>query len=297
MVYYGILAVFSVKCFTHIYMCCKRLFKTNIKGLGWFLRHIKHPFIFALHGRYYYFCPKAAPAYGVMLAGYFNEPETVIFIERLLNNLRMKIQFIDVGASIGEIAIYISGLAYTGSCVAFEPIPDLARAVRISALINGYDHIRISDRALSSSPEQRANLMVNFNSPTESSLFHDGTGRVPVPVTISTLDIEAGNLDLPTVILIDVEGRELDVIKGGKNIIREKRPLLIFEYHEKTRRCFSLDDARAALPDGYKIFRLRSDGWLDRELSDTWNCCAVHCDSPFFKPCCELELFTKTEGV
>jgi hypothetical protein len=78
-----------------------------------------------------------------------------------------------------------------------------------------------------------------------------------------------------------VEGAELDVMRGGQSFIRGARPLVIFEYNEDNRALYSLAEVSAVLGDGYRILRLRLDGKLDEKLEDTWNCVAVHRDSPF----------------
>lgn len=100
-------------------------------------------------------------------------------------------------------------------------------------------------------------------------------------VEVTTLDVEIPNPSGLWVMLIDVEGGELSVMRGGRGFLQTVHPLIIFEYHEVTRTHFSLDDVRAELGNDYELFRLRSDGFLDGNLLQTWNCVAVPRTSPF----------------
>ena len=88
---------------------------------------------------------------------------------------------------------------------------------------------------------------------------------------------------------IDVEGAELEVLKGGRRLLETLRPLLIFEYNEVSRRSFSLDDIRSLLGQDYAIWRLRGDGLLDASFGSTWNCVAAHHATVFADACRSLE--------
>jgi len=106
-------------------------------------------------------------------------------------------------------------------------------------------------------------------------------GKLFESVEVTTLDVEIPNPSGLWVTVIDVEDGELAVLRGGQAFLRTVHPLIIFEYHEVTRTHFSLDDVRAELGNDYELFRLRLDGFLDRDLRQTWNCVTVPTTSPF----------------
>jgi hypothetical protein len=104
-------------------------------------------------------------------------------------------------------------------------------------------------------------------------------------VSASTIDHEFGEQVMPAILIIDVEGAELDVVAGAQEFVRRNHPLIIFEYHYQTRTVFALDDMMSVLGIEYDMFRLRHDGLLDRNLEETWNCVAVHRHSAWFMEC------------
>ena len=120
--------------------------------------------------------------------------------------------------------------------------------------------------------------------PLASSIVDKGN-RNEVKVTATTLDAELLKFDEPAVILIDVEGAEALVLRGGSRYIQTARPLIIFEYNHVSKKFFTLDTIRSILGETYSLFRLRDDGFLDQSFESTWNCVAVSSDSVFFEAC------------
>lgn len=52
-----------------------------------------------------------------------------------------------------------------------------------------------------------------------------------MPVEVRPLDDFASYLQAPTVLKIDVEGEELQVLKGAARVIEQLRPLIVVEVH------------------------------------------------------------------
>ena len=98
--------------------------------------------------------------------------------------------------------------------------------------------------------------------------------------------IEAAVLPNTNILKIDVEGAEYLVLRGAQRLLAAKTPLVIFEYI--TGRDHRMDEIRQILGDSYDVFRLRSDGKLDRTFTKTWNCVAVSSHSVFHHICSDL---------
>jgi hypothetical protein len=100
------------------------------------------------------------------------------------------------------------------------------------------------------------------------------------------LDAEVADVAPPCVLKIDVEGWELEVLRGGQALLARARPLIVLEYNGCGRPRHSLAEFLALLEPGYRLYRLRSqDGLLDDDLSETWNVVACHHISPFWSVC------------
>ena len=77
----------------------------------------------------------------------------------------------------------------------------------------------------------------------------------PVEVDVTTVDCEVEALELrPTVVKIDVEGGELDVVAGMERTLRAHGPVLLVEVSEESAR------ELARRLDGYSGFRVARDG-------------------------------------
>jgi hypothetical protein len=86
---------------------------------------------------------------------------------------------------------------------------------------------------------------------------------------IRTLDslVAAGEVAIPDVIKIDVEGSELKVFKGAKALLRDHQPSIVFEADENMRRIgYTADDLLGFLAElvHYEFFLIDDVGSLTR---------------------------------
>jgi FkbM family methyltransferase len=276
------------KIFALIYWSYKKLTKRNLPGLGRALDLIKSEQILDVKGRKFYFDPRTGRAYGLMIIGQWNEPETHVFLGTLLDEIDGALNFVDVGASIGEFVVDMASHHKVAKVIAFEPQEVAAEAIRKSCRLNGFDKVSISPKMITSNGNVGF-FFTNDRSPTASHGIDPlGVNSRELAqqnirqVSATTLDHELIGLDGSTIILIDIEGGEQSAIKGGINFIRRCNPLLIFEYNALSRKSFSLKMVEDLMGPDYAIYRLRSDGNVDDDLSRTWNLVAVHRSTEFF---------------
>ncbi len=138
---------------------------------------------------------------------------------------------VDVGAHKGEILDLFLEFAPQGKHTAFEPIPPL-----FEELIKNYSsRVNVYPYALSN---RTGNMLFNvvLDAPAYSGLQRrEYASSNP---TIETIEVEVRPLDdvlqsrslAIQLIKIDVEGGELDVLKGAVHILSNDKPLLIFEF-------------------------------------------------------------------
>lgn len=133
--------------------------------------------------------------------------------------------FVDVGANIGYFTKLASTLVgKTGAVFAFEPMPAALKLLRMNS--TQLSNVTIFPLALSI--KKGTAIFYVREKGDMSSLTHDSHAR-PVQITVSTLDellVEQPRMDL---IKIDVEGSELDVLRGGRMTLSRHRPIVYFE--------------------------------------------------------------------
>ncbi len=179
----------------------------------------------------------------------------------------------DVGASIGEFAITMADDQRVEKVYAFEPHPKTFQALSASARRLGHK-IELFETAVGEANGE-LDFFASETSPTGAGVgvAHAGPSvRVPVCKIDDKLKSIA---NLPTIILMDIEGGELSAMRGGVGFIAARQPLIIFEYNLTSKKSFSLEQIRPLLT-GYEFFRLQSrTGILDSNLEDTWNIVAI----------------------
>lgn len=134
--------------------------------------------------------------------------------------------FIDVGAHIGSIISEVSNHSKTIKIIAIEAIPDKAMKLR-----QKFPAVEVHQCAVGNQ-EGEVSFYINTQQSGYSSLIKPSENlnstSVKISVLITRLDrlVSSDNID---VIKIDVEGSELEVLSGSENIIKNNRPVLMFE--------------------------------------------------------------------
>jgi len=136
--------------------------------------------------------------------------------------------FIDVGANIGFLSLVAAEkVGKTGEVHAFEPVPSTLEILTKNKNINIYDQLSIYPHALGNETAKRFIYSENENRGGASLVNH--ISDEGIEIDIKRLDDLEFSKPI-TVIKIDVEGFEFEVLKGAENIILENKPKLIIEY-------------------------------------------------------------------
>ena len=173
----------------------------------------------------------------------------------------------DVGANIGYYSLTLSDRAR--QIYAFEPSSRTRHWLWLNLRLNRARNVRIFGYALSDT-KGRADLNV-YSSTGNNSLFvrqvspkHDLKLLRTEPIRIIDLDRlrrEQHLLD-PTLIKIDVEGGELQMLNGALETVRKSRPVIMLEYSEATSRDagYAREELLKPLtPLAYRFLGLASD--------------------------------------
>ena len=139
---------------------------------------------------------------------------------------------IDLGASRGQFALYASSRFPRARIICFEPQP--GPRSELSALLG--DRVEIQPVAVSSKPGS-ATMNVSASDDSSSLLeigenqrtVFPGTDRIDtIEVEVSTLDAALPEpLDRPCLLKIDVQGLELEALRGGPGTLAQVDEALI----------------------------------------------------------------------
>jgi FkbM family methyltransferase len=267
--------------YSRLYGFIKDNFNIHIRGLGYILRKVKRDHQLLVNGRHLYFARELSEAYARPLHGKWNEPETHKLISYTMDKL--KVTFIEVGANIGEIFIDIAAHPFCAKAIAFEPNPDAVAVINKNIALNSLTNCTVLNKALGH-VKITQRMSFGSHSPTASLLSTESIAGIGVDVEVSTLDSEINTPELSEsniILLIDVEGYELNVISGGGGLISSSKPLIIFEYHQETKKVFGLKALQHELGDAYKVYRVRQDAMLDTDVENAWNCVAIPHNTQF----------------
>lgn len=134
---------------------------------------------------------------------------------------------LDVGANVGWYsALLAQRVGETGRVVAFEPLPECRRELKQNLLRNGLAaRVTVLPFGLSDEDGKRAarcletGVTLHFEANEEAELCEVAVRRLDDVV------VEQG-LPKVDVIKIDVDGHELQVLRGAQNLLRRDRPVV-----------------------------------------------------------------------
>lgn len=175
---------------------------------------------------------------------------------------------VDVGAHVGYYTILASRLVEPGGHVyALEPAPETYVRLLANLRLNGVSNVTALPLA-AGAVEARATLKTGPPSHTGvSSILSDAAPRGldettvtvrPVACVVRAIDLERIRL-----IKVDVEGYELEVLKGIEPILEHVRPAIIIEIH--AHRAGEAEPLIVKLCDTYQLNAFRLD---DYEVED-----------------------------
>lgn len=177
----------------------------------------------------YILCQGSDPAILSMLVERGDlERGTRLLIERLLKPGSF---FIDVGANLGvHTMAAANAMQGKGRIIAFEPFPDTARLLGLSVFMNGFASVVEIHQAAISTGSGKAALYLGRVSGHHSLFLHAleaGHESKHIEVPLARIDDVVGEDELVSLIKIDAEGAELEVLKTAEKTIRRNRDIAI----------------------------------------------------------------------
>jgi FkbM family methyltransferase len=145
---------------------------------------------------------------------------------------------IDVGANIGATSVPLArGFAPTEFCL-FEPHPEVFRTLSSNIALNGLCNVRAHNLAVSDS----ADLTIDFYAQKGSANMGLSSTRLNPDIEhYDCIKVRSVRLDdhfrdyegRISVIKIDTQGNELDVLESARAIVAKHRPVVVFEHEDE----------------------------------------------------------------
>ena len=143
------------------------------------------------------------------------------------NNFKPDGCFVDVGANIGLMSIFAATKFPNSTVIAYEAHPNTVKILNENIRLNKVKNIEVHASALSN---EAGNVAIFDN-------WEVNRGGASIKVNKGQSDSHQVSCDLldsfasiaPTMLKIDVEGAELEVLQGAKGKIETYRPTLIIE--------------------------------------------------------------------
>jgi FkbM family methyltransferase len=163
-------------------------------------------------------------------AGIEREQSRGLFFEAMeLEELRKAVgpgaHVVDVGANTGNHTIFFAGPMKAASVLPFEPLPAAADALRASVARNSLKNVDLSRLGIGVA-DRKGQMRLAFSGRGgfgATSLEPDPTGEIGVAPLDSMVS------DRVDFLKIDVEGMEMNVLAGARELIRRWKPLIFIE--------------------------------------------------------------------
>lgn len=163
------------------------------------------------------------------------ESSTTNLIRKITD--KHKILFVDIGANRGWYSLLATSLNSESVVIAFEPEDTVRDKLQVNLTRNGFDNVQIFSCALGANPHTAQIWSYSGGNDGMHTLYpiEDWNAVSGKQVTVRTLNEclkPVRDSGLPIVIKIDVEGSEMDVLRGGFEILQQNDVQIIMEINE-----------------------------------------------------------------
>jgi FkbM family methyltransferase len=188
----------------------------------------------------------------------------------------------DVGANFGMHVLHAARLVGpSGRVYAFEPVPANLRLLRRHLQLNQLEGtVKVVATAVSNSPEPTLEMFLPADRIAVAASLRPTSGHAQVTrvPNLRLDDLRVPDESRLRLMKVDVEGAELDVIRGACGLLQRTRPLLLIEVHG-----FALPDFGASV----ELLRecLASLDYVETILEESQVGGSQYCQSLFWNRC------------
>jgi FkbM family methyltransferase len=225
--------------------------------LGWQLwkRVVRKPIMVTLfNGKRFRAYPDCPVSSGVLYTRIPNS-RNILFLREHISGGTL----IDVGANVGSVSLLLADVIQ--DAILFEPNPIAAARARENVARNrlGFEVFEVALSDTTGEIRFECNGAVDVGAHVIVGASSSQTGiRVVHCATFDDFLRQRGDLRFPvSLVKIDVEGHENSVLRGMHHLLTDQRPLVMFEYLQRT----NLQEALAFFAGvGYQVLELGASG-------------------------------------
>ncbi len=211
----------------------------------------------------------------------FHELHEFLFLHKFL---KKDMVFVDIGANLGEYTLFAAKRVTHGKVLAFEPLPKMNSLLGENVNLNQFKNVSVLRYGLS---DAEGILPIHEIEAEDEGLstFYPGDRKIKnrIDVPLKSFDSEFEHFGIARIdfIKMDIEGGELNALKGARGSIDRFKPLVIVEINASTYLAagYSFDDV-------YQFFELLN--YQPYEINKQGDLTPVvhkpHFDNIVFKP-------------
>lgn len=183
---------------------------------------------------------------------------------------------IDAGAFTGDTSLPLSKVT-NKNIYAFEPFEDSFKLLKKNIESNNIENIIPVNKSLGNINGERTLFLSgkNIQGITSDAEIREYDTEIKVQETTIDQFVEENNLNVGY-ITVDVEGAEMDLLKGAVNTIKTQKPILFISIYHKVSDYFDIIPWVANLDVGYEFNVLKENPWTF--LADTMVQCRLKYD-------------------
>ncbi|WP_162000419.1 FkbM family methyltransferase [Sulfolobus sp. E11-6] len=162
------------------------------------------------------------PYYSLLIS--VNEPTTLKYFMKFAKDGGI---VVDVGANVGIYSLIAA--KYAEKVFAIEPNPELIDAIRKNVELNGFKNVIIVNKAINDS-EEKVRLYLSKVREVSSivpSIMKEYKYDKYIEVEATTLDKLLFDVNSINLIKIDVEGAEVNVLRGASETLKKTKRIIV----------------------------------------------------------------------
>ena len=176
---------------------------------------------------------KSKQSHSILRKCEFDDKKELKLIEKISNE--KKILFFDCGANFGFYSLFVASLKKENEVYSFEASSNTFLDFKKNITLNNFQKIKPINLAISDIQDKQIDFKESQND-WESSIVSNNfevlkTTRIKTTTIDSILESEKKILSQYNIVIkLDIEGHEMNAIKGSYNLLKKHSPLIIIEF-------------------------------------------------------------------